>query len=75
MMRYKHTQIGHTIIWVALGAAVFVATMGTFAQGGPGTSLIVEVILLVLIYIYISIFSLPCLGNCASFASQWQEKL
>ena len=46
-MRYKHTQIGHTIIWVALGAAVFVATMGTFAQGGPGTSLIVEVILLI----------------------------
>ena len=46
-MRYKHTQIGHTIISVALGAAVFVATMGTFAQGGPGTSLIVEVILLI----------------------------
>jgi hypothetical protein len=41
--KYEHTQIGYTIIWVALGVAVFAAITGIFAQGGPGTFLIIEV--------------------------------
>jgi hypothetical protein len=45
--KYEHTQIGHTLIWFALGVAVFVAITGIFAQGGLGTSLIVEIILLI----------------------------
>jgi hypothetical protein len=45
--KYEHAQIGYTIIWVALGVAVFVAITGIFAQGGPGTVLIIEVILLI----------------------------
>jgi len=45
--KYEHTQIGYTIIWVALGVAVFLAITGIFAQGGPGTFLIIEVILLI----------------------------
>jgi hypothetical protein len=45
--KYEHTQIGYTIIWVALGVAVFVAITGIFAQGGPRTFLIIEVILLI----------------------------
>ena len=47
MTKYEHTQIGHTLIWFALGVAVFVAITGIFAQGGLGTSLIVEIILLI----------------------------
>ena len=46
MTKYEHTQIGYTIIWIALGVAVFVAITGIFAQGGPGTFLVIEVILL-----------------------------
>jgi len=45
--KYEHTQIGYTIIWVAVGVAVFVAITGIFAQGGPRTFLIIEVILLI----------------------------
>jgi len=44
--KYEHTQIGYTIIWIALGVAVFVAITGIFAKGGPGTFLVIEVILL-----------------------------
>ncbi len=47
MTKYEHTQIGCTIIWVALGVAIFVAITGIFAQGGPATFLIIEVILLI----------------------------
>jgi len=44
---YKHTQIGHTIIWGVLAAAVFIAITGIFSQGGPGSFLVAEVILLI----------------------------
>jgi hypothetical protein len=47
MMRYEHTQIGHTIIWGMLGVAVFVAITGTLGRGGLGTFLIAEAILLI----------------------------
>jgi hypothetical protein len=47
VIKYEHTQIGYTIIWIALCVAVFVAITGIFAQGGRGTFLIIEVILLI----------------------------
>ena len=47
MKPYEHTQIGHTIIWVALAVAVFIAITGTFWRADPGTSLIAEGIVLI----------------------------
>lgn len=47
MKHYKHTQIGHTIIWGVLAVAVFIAITGIFSRGGPGSFLIAEVILLI----------------------------
>jgi len=44
---YKHTQIGHTIIWGVLAVTVFIAITGIFSQGGPGSLLVAEVILLI----------------------------
>jgi len=44
---YKHTQIGHTIIWGVLAVTVFIAITGIFSQGGPGSFLVAEVILLI----------------------------
>ena len=47
MKHYKHTQIGHTIIWGVLAVTVFIAITGIFSQGGPGSFLVAEVILLI----------------------------
>ena len=47
MTRYKHTQIGHTIIWGVLAMAAFAAITGIFSQRGLGAALIAEVILLI----------------------------
>ena len=47
MKRYEHTQIGHTIIWVALAVAVFIAITGIFWRVDPGTSLIAEAVVLI----------------------------
>ena len=47
MKRYEHTQIGHTIIWIALAVAVFIAITGIFWRVDPGTSLIAEGIVLI----------------------------
>ena len=47
MTRYKHTQIGHTIIWGMLAMAAFAAITGIFSQRGLGAALIAEVILLI----------------------------
>ncbi|HEY7000537.1 MAG TPA: hypothetical protein VH330_02240 [Candidatus Udaeobacter sp.] len=47
MKRYEHSQLGHTIIWVALAVAVFIAITGISWRVDPGTSLIVEGIVLI----------------------------
>ena len=47
MTRYEQTQIGHVIMWGALGAAVFVAVTGIAASVPPvAVSLVLEAVLL-----------------------------
>ena len=52
MKRYEHTQIGHTIIWIALAVAVFIAITGIFWRVDPGTSLIAEGIVLICAFLF-----------------------
>ncbi|MGA7273209.1 MAG: hypothetical protein WBX14_00015 [Candidatus Udaeobacter sp.] len=47
MTQYEHTQIGHVIIWGALGAAVLVAVTGIVESVPPvAVSLVLEAVLL-----------------------------
>jgi hypothetical protein len=51
--KYKHTQIGHVIIWALLAGTVLFAVSGVFESSPhPGATLIVSIVLLVTLVLF-----------------------
>lgn len=53
MSKYKHTQIGHAIIWALLAGTVLFAVSAVFESSPhPGATLIVSIVLLVTLVLF-----------------------